>query len=759
MSDPAAALRDALRGRYDLREEIGRGGMAAVYAADDTRHGRRVAIKVLTTQESELREGERFSREIRLSASLSHPHIVPVFDSGIAAGRLHFVMPLIEGETLRARLQRETRLEVSTAVQIAREVADALEYAHGRGIVHRDIKPENVLLSHGHSLVADFGIALPSDGAAQGLTGTGLFVGTPDYISPEQLTDGSDVGPAADVYALGCMLFEMLTGTPPFRAATAQATLARRLTGTVPSLCAIRSDIPESLDHAVGRALALDPRDRHSSAAAFSAAMLDALSGARVAVPTLLSLVVRPFSAVGDAAETTEFADGLGEEVIGTLSKLSGLRVMSRSVSARLRGSAQTTAEIGREYGVRYIVSGSVRRSGQRVRVTTDIVDALLDVAVWSERFDGALDDPFDLQEQVARGIVEALHVALSPREDAKLAARPIRDPRVLDIARRANLDIMQFSFEGLQRAQALLQSGIALLGEQVPLLVAMANAEFQIVNGGFEPDPARCRAHRAEASRLLTRALEIDPENADALATLAWISASDADSAGAVRLARRALAAEPNHAFSLSLFGFLCAWFELLDEARDALDRLEAIDPWDMWGAYGRALETFAAGDLRASASHCERLVKIAPTPMASVVAGLTYAWMDNREAAIRIWDSLGDSTSEDLGWQLLRAARDAVRGDGRRALAMVGSWRDNPTVSEDSQWTLFLAEILAIAGEQDAALDMLRHAIDVGLVSWRYTAELSAVWNPQREAPAFQAEMLRLRERRETFLKAIEN
>ncbi len=757
MTDQVLALRDALRGRYDLREEIGRGGMAAVYAADDTRHGRRVAIKVLTTQESELREGERFSREIRLSASLNHPHIVPVFDSGIAAGRLHFVMPLIEGETLRARMQRESRLDLKSAVQIAREVADALDYAHGRGVVHRDIKPENVLLAHGHSLVADFGIALAAGGATQALTGTGLFIGTPDYISPEQLTDGVAVGPAADVYALGCVLFEMLAGTPPFRAATLQATLARRLTGAVPSVRALRSDVPDSLDQAISRALALDARDRHASAAAFGAALLDALGDAKVSAPALVSLVVRPFSAVGDAAETAEFADGLGEEVIVALSKLSGLRVMSRSASARLRGSEQPTSAIGREYGVRYVVSGSVRRAGQRVRVATEIVDALLDVAVWSERYDGALEDPFDLQERVARGVVEALHVALSPRDDAKLAARPIRDPRVLDMARRANLDIMQFSFEGVQRAQALLQSGMALLGEQVPLLVAMANAEFQIVNGGFEPDPARCREHRAEASRLLTRALELDPENADALATLAWISASDADAAGAVHLARRALAAEPNHAFTLSLHGFLCAWFEVLDEARDALDRLDAIDPWDMWGAYGRALECFAAGDMRASASHCERLVKISPTPMACVVAGLTYAWMDDREAAMQVWDGLGDSPSEDLGWTLLRAAREAVRGDGRRALAMVGNWRNNPTVSEDAQWTLFLAEILAIAGEQDAALEMLHHAIDVGLVSWRYTAELSAVWKPQRHTPAFQAEMLRLRERRETFLQAI--
>jgi len=199
-------LATALADRFVLLHELGRGGMAVVYAADDRRHQRRVALKVLSAEESALRSVERFEREVRVSARLSHPHIVPLYDSGHAGDQLYFVMPLVEGETLRARLDREGRLPVPDAVRIAREVADALDYAHRQGIVHRDIKPENIMLAHGHALVADFGIARTAEAEPSPLTGTGMFLGTADYVSPEQIFGDAPVGPAADIYALGCVL-------------------------------------------------------------------------------------------------------------------------------------------------------------------------------------------------------------------------------------------------------------------------------------------------------------------------------------------------------------------------------------------------------------------------------------------------------------------------------------------------------------------------------------------------------------------------
>ena len=228
---------ELLAARYRLEQELAQGGMATIWTAFDTKHQRRVAVKLLDDRIAQALGADRFLREIEIAAGLQHPHIVPVFDSGEAQGRLFYVMPLIEGESLRARLSREGRLAVDDAVTLAREVADALEYAHSQGVIHRDIKPENILLSRGHALLADFGIAraAAAAGAAQ-LTETGLSLGTPSYMSPEQANGDAGVGPASDIYSLGAVLFELIAGELPFTGKTAEAVLVKRFTEAAPAL-------------------------------------------------------------------------------------------------------------------------------------------------------------------------------------------------------------------------------------------------------------------------------------------------------------------------------------------------------------------------------------------------------------------------------------------------------------------------------------------------------------------------------------------
>jgi eukaryotic-like serine/threonine-protein kinase len=272
----AERLARALAGRYEIERELGRGGMATVHLARDLRHDRRVAIKVLREEVAAAVGAERFLEEIRVTASLQHPHILPLFDSGSADGLLWYVMPFVEGETLRSRLERERRLTVDVALQLVREMADALEYAHGRRIVHRDVKPENVLLHDGHALVADFGIALALEHAGGArLTRTGIMLGTPQYMAPEQATGEGAVDARTDVYALGAVLHEMLTGESPFAAASRQAVLQRVLYVQPVALAARRADVSSSLDAAVRRALAKQPDDRFSSAASFAAALAE----------------------------------------------------------------------------------------------------------------------------------------------------------------------------------------------------------------------------------------------------------------------------------------------------------------------------------------------------------------------------------------------------------------------------------------------------------------------------------------------------
>jgi len=295
-TDLPAALAAGLRDRYVLERELGRGGMATVYLAHDVKHKRPVALKVLHPELAASLGPERFEREIEIAARLQHPHILTVHDSGETAGQLWFTMPFVEGESLRDRLRRERQLPLETALQIAREAARALDYAHQHGVVHRDIKPENILLTKdGSSLVADFGIARAL-GGDEHLTQTGMSIGTPAYMSPEQASGEKTIDVRTDVYSLGAVLFEMLAGEPPYTGPTAQAIILKRFTEPVPSVRRGRPSVPEAVDQAIQRALAPVPADRFATAAEFGRALQPTVTAATTASTAVATPVVSPTS-------------------------------------------------------------------------------------------------------------------------------------------------------------------------------------------------------------------------------------------------------------------------------------------------------------------------------------------------------------------------------------------------------------------------------------------------------------------------------
>ncbi|PYP40019.1 MAG: hypothetical protein DMD43_09480, partial [Gemmatimonadetes bacterium] len=383
MPNTLETLRAALAGRYEIQRELGRGGMATVYLAHDVNHDRPVALKVVLPELAASIGNDRFQREIKLAARLQHPHILSVYDSGDAAGQLWFTMPFVEGESLRDRLVRETQLPVEEAVRIVREAALALDYAHRHGVVHRDIKPENILLSDGQALVADFGIAR-AVGAEGSLTRTGTTVGTPAYMSPEQASGERTIDGRSDIYALGCVLYELLAGEPPFTGPTAQSIIARALTETPRPLSGVREAVTPSLQAAVTKALARTPADRFSTAAEFAKALgstsgevavTGAVTAATPAVPPRASsrakwlipaavvvlagafvlgyalrhtaggsgrrIAVLPFENEG-AAEDEYFADGVTDEVRSKLAGLPGLQVTARGSASQYRKTTKT---------------------------------------------------------------------------------------------------------------------------------------------------------------------------------------------------------------------------------------------------------------------------------------------------------------------------------------------------------------------------------------------------------------------------------
>ena len=274
--DDFERLQSALADRYHLERELGQGGMATVYLADDLKHRRKVALKVLKPDLAATLGAERFLREIELCARLTHPHVLPLHDYGNAGGFLYYVMPYVEGESLRDRLTREKQLPLDDALRITREVADALAYAHAQGVIHRDVKPENVLLQSGHAVVADFGIARAVSAAGgTRLTETGLAVGTPAYMSPEQAAGETDIDARSDLYSLGCVLYEMLTGETPYTGPTPQAILAKKLTEPLPHVSVVRDTVPAAVEAALATALAKTPADRYATAQQFATALGD----------------------------------------------------------------------------------------------------------------------------------------------------------------------------------------------------------------------------------------------------------------------------------------------------------------------------------------------------------------------------------------------------------------------------------------------------------------------------------------------------
>jgi serine/threonine-protein kinase len=389
-------LKAALADRYTLERELGRGGMATVYLAQDLKHDRRVALKVLRPELAASLGPERFLREIRLCARLQHPHILAVLDSGATEsggqGQLWFTTPFVEGGSLRSRLAREGQLQVADAIRIAREVADGLHCAHQHGVIHRDIKPENILLSGGHALIADFGIAravAAGEERDDRLTETGLTLGTPQYMSPEQAAGERTLDSRTDIYSLGCVLYEMLAGEPPFTGPNQQAILAKRLTGPAPQLSTIR-EIPRAVDRAVARALARTPGDRFAISADFAAALeatpqsetvprqvlrgtprrwrvraialAAGLSAAVLAGYLVLrpdqssssgppaSAAVLPFVDLSPGKDQEYFSDGLTEELITRLSQIEGLRVAARTSSFQFKGRSADVREVGRTW-------------------------------------------------------------------------------------------------------------------------------------------------------------------------------------------------------------------------------------------------------------------------------------------------------------------------------------------------------------------------------------------------------------------------
>ena len=712
-------LESALISRYRLDRELGRGGMATVYLATDLRHDRRVALKVLHPELSSALGPDRFLREIKLVARLNHPHIVPLFDSGEAGGHLYYVMPVVEGETLRDRLLREGQIPVAESLQIVRGIASALDYAHRQNIVHRDIKPENVMLQDGEALVMDFGIAKAlSSASTDTLTQTGMMVGTPAYVSPEQAAGEQVIDGRSDQYSLACVLYEMVSGRKPFLGATAQAVLSKRFSDPVPSLRAVHSETTEEVETAMSRALSKEAAQRFGTTMDFAKALVathlstpdgNPISG--MGASGGKSIAVMPFTNMSSDPEGDFFADGIADEIITALSKIKALKVSSRTSSFSFKGKNDDIREIGRRLQVGTILEGSVRKAGKRLRLTAQLVNAENNEQLWAERFDRELEDVFQIQDEIAQSIVAALRVVLS--DDEKRAIEQVHSP---------NVEAYGFYLRGRQYFHQ-----------------------------------HRRKSHEY-ARQMFERAIELDPDYALAHAGVAdccsflyqYFDASPANLKRADAASRRALELAPGLAEAHASRGLAVSLSERFAEADIEFEMAMKLDPKSFEAAYFYARSCVAQGRNEDAAKWFERAIAVRPDDYASLalLAGV-YESLGQHDKSIqtsrRAYDTARkhlELTPDDpralyMGAMSLTSLGESekAREWNRRALAMDP---DDPSVLYN------IACAFATELQPAEAISALTKALDNGFGHWKWI-EHDVDLNSLRDDPAFIALLAR--------------
>jgi serine/threonine-protein kinase len=763
VTDIVARLRAGLAGRYRVERELGHGGMATVYLVEDLRHHRMLALKVLRPELTATLGAERFLREIDVAAHLQHPNILPLFDSGRLdddSSLFYFVMPFVEGESLRDRMDREKQLPVEDAIRLTLEIADALGAAHAKEIIHRDIKPENILLVGGHAVVADFGIARAVSAAGgDRLTESGMALGTPHYMSPEQAT-ASGVDGRADIYSLGCVAYEMLTGSPPFTGATAQAVLARHSVDAVPRVRTVRAAVPEAVERVLMRALAKVPADRFATAPEFAKALARATTQAdavpfmqrlnrRTAAAVLgVSLVVaggwwwsRVRSDAPGAASTAVTSDaaarrvavlsftnlsadstdaylakGISEEIATRLGDTPGLRVASRSAVGRLeRADSVDAVTRARALGFSHLVEGSVRRAGERVRVAVRLVDAADGAQRWTRNYDRAAADLLALQDEIALDVARAVVGHLAPGTAAARAGHA-PNPAAHDQVLRGNYHLAQRNPRELARAVAAYAEAARLDSSFALAFAKLAHAHVLLLDWGWTYDSLAPAALLERGQEAAERAIQLDPRLADGWLARGGLLAFENSGtlAGVPEALRRAVDLDSGNAEAHQELGMS---LRLLDQDsaaavqfRDAL----SIDPdrpmslvhlgWiDMiarrYADARRWLDSAAAVNPGFYQAYAERA-------SLRLITGDTAGARADAQAAVRM-----RPPSEPLAAEDVLIAGELLRGDGAAArdhLARLRGLAPGTDVRGVHQATAWAAALVA-AGEGREAITFL--------------------------------------------------
>lgn len=733
--------------QYKIISKIGEGGMGEVWLAEDTTLGRRAALKFLPSGiDPSDEEQARFLREAQAASALDHPNICTIYEAGDTDdGRTFIAMAFCDNETVKEKIFRGP-LELDEAIDIAIQTGEGLARAHREGIVHRDIKPANTILTKdGIVKIVDFGLAKLS-GASQ-LTRTGSSIGTAAYMSPEQVR-GDEVDHRADIWSLGVVLYEMVAGQLPFQGDNETAMMYAVLNENPESLVSLQEDIPPGLQEVVGKALVKDVSNRYQSAQEMVEGLRN-LSDVETEQPNWdTSIVVLPFEDMSPDKDNEYFSDGLTEEIITDLSKIQSLRVISRNSAMMMKGTSKSTRAIGRELNVQFVLEGSVRKAGNDLRITAQLIDAVSDAHVWAEKYSGTLDDVFDIQEKVSRKIVDELKLKLTSDEDRRLATRPIQDVQAYDAWLRARQSALSLGKEGVDRAFELINHALEIIGDNALLHATLAWL-YALQYPDINPDEEVLERSAEHAAR----AHALQPDLAWSQFAMGLSLQRRGDIAGFARYCRRALDLERD-SHTLAVLGWYLAEAGKTEPARRYADEAVALDPLTWISSGARAYVDMMDGRFDAAVERYQESMEALSPGESFATFSLAFALAcsgreEDATALLAVNARRGDSRMSRFSG-LLHCALQADRPGFDRMLD-ASDLREGG--EKNGAWANILASCFARLGESPDALHYLERAIEHGFTNHRFLGEFSPFYAQLHGDARFTALIERARQKEQAL------